>query len=69
MNNLDNYNEKKIKKIIDYLKNKYFNEDTKLVEDNVYDYIKEYYEDKFDKIIDEVGSTINNKNDAYRRNG
>ena len=48
------------KKIIDYLSNKYFNENISLISDQLFDYIKEYYEDKFKTKVLDVGSTIKN---------
>ena len=57
-NTLDNLKETQLKKVIDHLRKEYFNKNENLVEDHVYDYIKEYYEDKFDKVISEVGHKI-----------
>jgi len=57
-NTLDNLKETQLKKVIDHLRKEYFNKNENLVEDHVYDYIKEYYEDKFDKVISDVGHKI-----------
>ncbi len=48
-----------IKKIIDHLSDKYYNENKSLVSDQIFDYIKEFYEKNFKK-IKEVGAPIKN---------
>ena len=46
-----------LKKLIDYLLDKYHNENKSLVSDQLFDYIKEYYEKNYEKVTS-VGSPI-----------
>ena len=46
---LTNISEPNLKKVIDYLANRYYNFDEALVSDQLFDYIKEFYEKNFNK--------------------
>lgn len=46
-----------LKKLIDYLYDKYHNESKSLVSDQLFDYIKDYYEQNYEKIV-QVGAPI-----------
>jgi DNA ligase (NAD+) len=59
---LDSLDKTNLKKLIDYLLDKYHNENKSLVSDQLFDYIKEYYEKKFNNKIKEVGSQIKSIN-------
>ena len=59
---LDSLDKSNLKKLIDYLLDKYHNENKSLVSDQLFDYIKEYYEKKFNNKIKEVGSQIKSIN-------
>lgn len=54
---LENLSEKKILNMLEFLSDKYYNESKSLITDEVFDYIKEYYENKFNKKLP-VGSKI-----------
>jgi DNA ligase (NAD+) len=58
LNSMDGEN---IKKLIDYLSNKYYNENVSLVSDQLFDYIKEFYEKNYNKKV-EVGAPIKSTN-------
>ncbi len=46
-----------LKKLIEYLSDKYYNENKSLISDQLFDYVKEYYEKNFNK-VKEVGAPI-----------
>ncbi len=52
-----------LKKLIDYLLDKYHNENKSLVSDQLFDYIKEYYEKNYEKLTG-VGSPIKSNNNG-----
>ena len=54
---LNDLSEKELKKIIDFLSDKYFNESESVISDQLFDYIKEYYEINFKKKI-EIGANL-----------
>ncbi len=54
---IKNLKKDKFKKLLYYLLEKYHNENTSLMSDQLFDYIKEYYEDRYGE-IEEVGSEI-----------
>lgn len=56
-NLLSTLDEESLKKVIEYLSNKYFNKNESIISDQLFDYIKEYYELNFMKKID-IGSNI-----------
>jgi NAD-dependent DNA ligase len=58
-NVITNVDEINLRKIIDYLSDKYYNENISLLGDEVFDYIKDYYEKKFNKKI-KIGAPIIN---------
>ena len=49
---LDSLDKSNLKKLIDYLLDKYHNENKSLVSDQLFDYIKEYYEKNKDKYLE-----------------
>ncbi len=46
-----------IKKVIEYLSDKYYNQNKSLVSDQIFDYVKDFYENNYEK-IDFVGAPI-----------
>ncbi len=54
-----------LKKLIDYLLDKYHNENKSLVSDQLFDYIKEYYEKNYEKLVS-VGSPIKSTNGSTK---
>jgi len=56
-NTLKLLNEEELKKILDYLIDKYFNKNESLISDQLFDYVREYYENKYNKKI-YVGAEI-----------
>lgn len=58
LNSLDT---KSIKKIIDYLSDQYYNKNISLVSDQLFDSIKEYYENQSGKKYEKVGAPIDSK--------
>jgi NAD-dependent DNA ligase len=55
---LDELAEEEYSKLIKYLQKAYFNKNTSLVSDKLFDYIKDNYETKFKKKLKDVGATI-----------
>jgi DNA ligase (NAD+) len=60
---LNNLTQNKILNVIKYLSNEYYNNANSIVSDEIFDYIREYYETKTKKIIP-VGAPIKNKRGA-----
>jgi NAD-dependent DNA ligase len=58
---LNSLDEKNLKKIIDYLNDNYYNNNKSLISDQLYDYVKEFYELNFNKKIS-VGAEIKSIN-------
>lgn len=58
---LQSLDKKNLKKLIDHLSDKYYNENKSLVSDQLFDYIKEYYEKTFNK-IEQVGAPVKSSN-------
>jgi NAD-dependent DNA ligase len=61
-NTLKILDEKALLKIIKHLSDKYYNDNISLVSDEIFDYIKEYYENMAKTKIKEVGAPIKGKN-------
>ena len=55
---LDELEEEEYSKLIKYLQKAYFNKNTSLVSDKLFDYIKDNYETKFKKKLKDVGAPI-----------
>ncbi len=55
---LDELAEEEYSKLVKYLQKAYFNKNTSLVSDKLFDYIKDNYETKFKKKLTDVGATI-----------
>jgi len=62
INSLDQTN---LKKLIDYLLDKYHNENISLVSDQLFDFIKDYYDKKFGK-IKQVGAPLKSENNKIK---
>jgi len=58
---LKSLDEKSIEKVLDYLSNKYYNENLSLISDQLFDLVKEYYEKEFNIKYNKIGAPIKSK--------